>query len=81
MLKEESENGRALNFAINLVPRLIGIIGHMYTCPTKQKLSIKSADLKRSLDSVGQTEYPTVRSNLKRRKMLDVIAKITVGDY
>ena len=31
-------------------------LGHMYTCPTKQKLSTKCADLKRSLDSVGQTE-------------------------
>ena len=32
-------------------------LGHMYTCPTKQKLSTKCADLKRSLDSVGQTEF------------------------
>ena len=39
MLKEESENGRVLNFAVNLVPRLIGIIGHMYqTANNTEKL-------------------------------------------
>ena len=37
-------------------------LGHMYTCPTKQKLSTKCADLKRSLDSVGQTEGDIAQS-------------------
>ena len=48
-----------LYFTINLVvPRGNRYKpGHMYTCPTKQKLSTKCATLKRSLDSVGQTEY------------------------